>query len=138
MTDWTASVATRRELNDTEAAVATLAGNLIVQSGFDVVAAANDLNIRFILLKASPTSPTVSAIASHNGVEQVGQTANGVLWTVNGDTRAREEHTGRNYLYVGLAALAVAIAVIASIPTTLPRRRQLDDELVLSEGEPDA
>lgn len=138
LTDWTASAATRRELDATETAVATLAGNLIVESGFDVVAAATELNIRFVLLKAPPTNPAVSAIASHDGLNQVGQTANGVLWTVDGDIATTVKQGGRNVLYIALAGTSVLVAIIAAIPTSLPRRRIGEDELVLDAGEPDA
>ena len=138
LTDWTATAATRRALDSTETAVATLAGNLIVESGFDVLAAADDLNVRFVLLKAQPTNPAVSAIASHTGLEQVGQTSNGVLWTVDNSIDATETHPGRNWMYLGVARLAFLIALGAAVPTSLPRRRLGDDELVLNTEEPDA
>ncbi|MEN9740381.1 MAG: hypothetical protein RLZ72_647 [Actinomycetota bacterium] len=138
LTDWTATAATRRALDSAETAVATLAGNLIVESGFDVLAAADDLNVRFVLLKAPPTNPAVSAIASHTGLEQVGQTSNGVLWTVDNSVDATETHPGRNWLYLGVAGLAFLVALGAAVPTSLPRRRLGDDELVLNTEEPDA
>lgn len=137
LTEWTASAAARRDVSETELAVATLAGNLIVESGFDVVPAAEQLNIRFVLLKASPTNPAVSAIASHGGLTQVGQTTNGVLWIVDGDVDSSLDHTDRNALYVTLSVLAILVAVIAAIPTSLPRRRVGEDELVLETGEND-
>ncbi|MFM6967844.1 MAG: glycosyltransferase [Microbacteriaceae bacterium] len=134
-TEWTATAATRREIDSTEVAVATLAGNLIVESGFDVVPAAQELDIRFVLLKAKPTSPAVSAIASHDGLTQVGQTDNGVLWIVNTTPPTTAETPGRNWLYVTGAILAVLAAAIAAIPTSLPRRRIPDDEMVLETEE---
>ncbi len=138
LTEWTATAATRREVTSTEVAIATIAGNLIVESGFDIVPAASELNIRFVLLKADPTSPSVSAIASHTGLSQVGQTDAGVLWVVAGDPAPNSAHSGRNVVYVVGAALALLVALIAAIPTSLPRRRIGTDELVLSTGETDA
>jgi hypothetical protein len=123
-------------VNPTERSVATLAGNLIVESGFDVIPAATDLNVRFILLKASPTNPTVSAIASHPGLTQVGQTANGVLWIVDIEPRATLDHPGRDVPYLSIAAVVMVIAIIAAIPTALPRRRRIVDD-VAEEGESD-
>jgi GT2 family glycosyltransferase len=137
LTEWTASAAARREVSESEVAVATLAGNLIVESGFDVVPAAEKLNVRFVLLKAPPTNPAVSAIASHGGLTQVGQTTNGVLWIVDGETDSAVGHPSRDVLYVIFAALAVLVAIIAAIPTSLPRRRIGEDELVLETGEND-
>ena len=136
-TEWTATATTRREVDETEVAVATLAGNLIVESGFDVVPAAQQLNVRFVLLKAKPTNPAVSAIASHDGLTQVGQTDNGVLWIVDTTPPAPFELPGRNWLYVAGAILAVLVAAIAAIPTSLPRRRISDDEMVLETEETD-
>lgn len=138
LTEWTATAATRREVTNTEVAIARIAGNLIVESGFDIVPAASELNIRFVLLKADPTSPSVSTIASHTGLSQVGQTDTGVLWVVGGEPAASSAHPGRNVVYVVSAALAVLVALIAAIPTSLPRRRIGTDELVLSTGETDA
>ncbi|MEY4476575.1 MAG: hypothetical protein RJA31_79 [Actinomycetota bacterium] len=138
MTDWTATAATRRSVAETETAVATLAGNLIVESGFDVVPAAQQLNIRFVLLNAKPTNAAVSAIASHDGLTQVGQTSNGVLWLVDTTPSEDSTHSGRNWLYVVGGFLAVLVAAIAAIPTSLPRRRIDDDELVLGTEEADA
>jgi hypothetical protein len=138
LTQWTASAATRRDVDATEKSAATLAGNLIVESGFDVVGAATDLNIRFVLLAAPPTHPAVSAIASHSGLTQVGQTTGGVLWIVDMEPQSTLEHSGRNVLYVSIAALAIVVAVVAAIPTSLPRRRVSDDELVTETGENDA
>jgi hypothetical protein len=82
LSDWTASAATRTALGGREDEIATLAGNLIVESGFDVVSAAKELNLAFILLDAEPSSPDVSAISSHPGLAQVGVTDLGILWTV--------------------------------------------------------
>lgn len=138
LTEWTATAATRRELTSTEGDIATIAGNLIVESGFDIVPAASELNIRFVLLKADPTNPSVSAIASHAGLSQVGQTDTGVLWVVGGDAGSMSAHSGRNVVYVVGAALAVLVSLIAAIPTSLPRRRIGTDELVLTTGETDA
>lgn len=138
LTEWSGSAATRRVVDDTEGAVATLAGNLIVESGFDVVPAAQDLNIRFVLLKAKPTNAAVSAIASHDGLTQVGQTENGVLWIVNTTPVDTISKPDRNWLYVAGAFLAVLVAAVAAIPTSLPRRRIDDDELVLGTEDADA
>jgi hypothetical protein len=138
LTEWTATASTRRAVDETETAVATLAGNLIVESGFDVVPAARDLNIRFVLLKAKPTNAAVSAIASHDGLTQVGQTDNGVLWIVDTTPSEESSHSGRNWLYVIGAFLAVLVAAVAAIPTSLPRRRIDEDELVLGTEEADA
>lgn len=134
---WTASAATRSDVNATETAIATLAGNLIVESGFDVVSAAQELNVRFVLLKAAPTNQAVSAIASHAGLTQVGQTANGVLWIVDAEPAASIDHPGRNVPYLAIAGVAILVAAIAAIPTSLPRRRVGDDELGQEAGESD-
>jgi hypothetical protein len=135
LSDWTASVATRTELGANEPAVATLAGNLIVESGFDVVAAATALNIAFILLNDDPSSPTVSAISSHPGLARVGETDLGILWTVVGSTGGVTPESPRHATYLVVAGLVGLVTVIMAIPTSLPRRRRVEDDLAAGAGD---
>jgi hypothetical protein len=135
LSDWTASVATRTALGDRESEIATLAGNLIVESGFDAVAAASALNIDFVVLDDDPASPTVSAVSSHPGLAQVGVTDLGVLWTVLDTDGQPEPIPSRNTLYTAIAGLVGLVTVVLAIPTTLPRRRRIDDDLAVSTGD---
>ena len=135
LSDWTASVATRTTLGDREDEIAILAGNLIVESGFDAVAAASALNLAFIVLDDDPSSPTVSAISSHPGLAQVGVTDLGVLWTVLDSDGQSEPVPARNTLYIAIAGLVGLVTFVLAIPTTLPRRRRIDDELAVSTGD---
>jgi hypothetical protein len=135
LSDWTASVATRTALGDRESEIATLAGNLIVESGFDAVAAASALNIDFVVLDDDPSSPTVSAVSSHPGLAQVGVTDLGVLWTVLDTDGQPEPIPSRNTLYTAIAGLVGLVTVVLAIPTTLPRRRRIDDDLAVSTGD---
>jgi hypothetical protein len=135
LSDWTASVATRTTLGEREAEIATLAGNLIVESGFDAVAAASALNLAFIVLDDDPSSPTVSAISSHPGLAQVGVTDLGVLWTVIDSTEQTQPSRARNTLFVAIAGLVGLVTFVLAIPTSLPRRRRIDDDLAVSTGD---
>jgi hypothetical protein len=135
LSEWTASVATRTELGVNEPAVATLAGNLIVESGFDVVASATALNIAFILLNDDPSSPTVSAISSHPGLARVGETDLGILWTVFGSTGGVTPESPRQATYLVMAGLVGLVTVIMAIPTSLPRRRRVEDDLAAGAGD---
>lgn len=135
LSQWTSSAVTRTTLGDREDEIATLAGNLIVESGFDVVTAATDLNLAFILLDAEPSSPEVSAISSHPGLAQVGVTDRGILWTVIDSAGETNPAHPRSTLYLALAGLVGLVTVVLAIPTTLPRRRQIDDDLAVVGGE---
>lgn len=135
LSDWTASAATRTELGGREDEIATLAGNLIVESGFDVVSAAKELNLAFILLDAEPSSPEVSAISSHPGLAQVGVTDLGILWTVIDSAGESGSTHPRNVGYLVLAGLVGLVAFVLAIPTTLPRRRRIEDDLAVVAGE---
>jgi hypothetical protein len=135
LSEWTASVATRTKLGPNETAVATLAGNLIVESGFDVVTAATALNIAFILLNDDPSSPTVSAISSHPGLARVGQTDFGVLWTVVGSSGGQAVGSSRHTSYLVIGGLVGLATVIMAIPTSLPRRRRVEDDLAAGTGD---
>ena len=135
LSDWTASAATRTVLGGREDEIATLAGNLIVESGFDVVSAAKELNLAFILLDAEPSSPEVSAISSHPGLAQVGVTDLGILWTVIDSAGESGSTHPRNVGYLVLAGLVGLVTFVLAIPTTLPRRRRIEDDLAVVAGE---
>ncbi len=133
--DWPASGTTRQAAGPNERALAELAANLVVDSGFDEAAAFADLGIDFVVLLASPHHNAVSSINSHSALVSVGATDSGVLWAVEGDSAAVVADPERvpGYL-VGLIA-AVGMAIVAGIPTTIRRRRRLDDDEVLTATE---
>lgn len=79
----------------------------------------------------------MSAINSHAALAPVGSTDSGVLWAVVGDSAATSFDPGRNWLYLVGVAGTVGVAVIAGIPTALPRRRAVDDDAPISEEEGD-
>ncbi len=137
LVDWTAAAATRTRLAENEQAIAELAANLVVESGFDVSAAVSEAGIRFIVLEALPTAPEVSAIASHAGLTSVGVTDRGILWRVNEPTDTTPVNRDPDLVYRVILGFVGLVALIAAVPTSLPRRRPVMDDLTPVTGEVD-
>lgn len=136
--DWTAAAATRSTLAPNEGRIAEIAANLVVESGFDLNAAFTELGIRFVLLKAKPTATEVSAIASHAGLTSVGATDRGILWRVTDAVEPVESPRNPDAVYVLVLGLVGMIALIAAIPTSLPRRKPVvEDVIPLNEEDDD-
>lgn len=133
--DWPASATTRQAVGDNEAALAELAANLVSDSGFDEAAAFAQLGVDFVVLKASPHHNAVSGINSHSALISVGATDTGVLWAVDGDSVATAPNPDRTPWYLLGVGVTGAVALIAGIPTRLPRRRHTDDDEVLATTE---
>jgi hypothetical protein len=129
LVDWTAAAATRTRLAENEQAIAELAANLVVESGFDVSAAVSEAGIRFIVLEALPTAPEVSAIASHAGITSVGVTDRGILWRVNEAIDTTPVNRDPDLAYRVILGFVGLVALIAAVPTSLPRRRPVMDDL---------
>jgi len=137
LVDWSAGAATRQTLAEHEQSLAELAANLIVESGFDVAAAVSDAGIRFIVLEALPTAPEVSAIASHAGLTSVGVTDRGILWRVNEPIDTSPVDRAPDLAFRVVLGLVGLVALIAAVPTSLPRRRPVMDDLTPVTGEAD-
>jgi hypothetical protein len=137
LVDWTAAAATRSTLGTNEFAVAEIAANLIVESGFDVSAAFAEQQIRFVLLEAKPTATEVSSIASHAGLTSVGVTDRGILWRVDGDNTAEPTERDNDVLYGAILAIVGLVALVAAVPTSLPRRRVVPNDDIPLSGEDD-
>ena len=130
LVDWTAAAATRTALATNEPAIAELVANLVAQSGFDFDASFSQLGVRFILLEAKTTAPEVSAIASHAGLTSVGVTDRGILWRVNSTSDVTSTNRAPEPVYRWILGLAGLVALIAAVPTSLPRRRVVADDLI--------
>ena len=138
LVDWSAAAATRTAPGPNEFAIAELAANLIVESGFDVSAALAEQQIRFVLLEATPTASEVSTIASHSGLTPVGVTDRGILWRVNADGTPAAPSRANDSVYLGILGAIGLIALVAAVPTSLPRRRVVaDDDVLVTEEEDD-
>jgi hypothetical protein len=137
LVDWTAAAATRQTLSEHESAIAELAANLIVESDFDVTAAVSEVGIRFLVLEALPTAPEVSAIASHPGLTSVGVTDRGILWRVNEPIEASPVNRSPDLAFRVILGVVGMVALIAAIPTSMPRRRPVMDDLAPVTGEVD-
>ena len=137
LNSWTASVVTRHTESTSERALAELTANLVVESGFDAAGALAAAGIDFVVLNASPHDNAVSAINSHAALAAVGSTDSGVLWAVEGDSATAEYVPTTHWAWVAGVAGSAAVALIAGIPTSLPRRRHVDDELPITVEEGD-
>ena len=137
MVDWSAAAATRVTLGPNEYAIAEIAANLIVESGFDVSAAIAQNQIRFVLLEAKPTATEVSSIASHAGLTPVGATDRGILWRVNADDTPTVADRDTDVVYLAILGVVGLIALVAAVPTSLPRRRVVADDVMELAGEDD-
>ena len=136
LTDYAGTVTTRTTLAPNEQAIAGLAANLTADSGFDVMNAAKGLGVRFILLKAEETNSLVSVISSHPGITEVGETEYGVLWLVADAEHVSDANSSHDDGYRLLLLIVFGVALIAAVPTSLPRRRaRLGDEVIDLSGE---
>lgn len=128
--DWTAVAATRTTLAANEAEIAEIAANLIVESGFDLGAAFSKAGIRFVLLEAKPTATEVSAIASHAGLTSVGVTDRGILWRVTEPVETTVSQRNPDAVYRVILGVVGLVAIVAAFPTSLPRRRAVEDDVI--------
>ncbi|MEY4313115.1 MAG: hypothetical protein RLZZ319_624, partial [Actinomycetota bacterium] len=110
------------------------AANLVVESDVDVVAAATDARIAFVLLNDTVRATEVSTISSHAGLVKVGETDRGILWRVEADIAAAPVDRAPSMVYRLVLGLVGIVALIAAVPTSLPRRRRpVDDVIPLDE-----
>ncbi len=135
--DWAATAVTRTTPTPTERAIGELAANLVVESDADVIALAQESHVSFVLLDATVTAPEVSTISSHAGLVQVGETDRGILWRVDSAVEPDVTDRAPNLVYrLALGAVGV-VALIAAVPTALPRRRRPVDDVVPLDEEVD-
>jgi hypothetical protein len=135
--DWSATVATRRTITPAEESLGNLAANLVVESSVDVTAAAKESRIAFVLLKDVPTATEVSMISSHAGLVLVGETDRGILWRVLTPIEAAPTDRAPNVVYLVVLAVIGIIALIAAVPTSMPRRRPAPDDVIPLDEEAD-
>jgi hypothetical protein len=91
-----------------------------------------------VLLEASPTASEVSSIASHAELTSVGATDRGILWRVNANGTPTARSRANDPVYLGIVGAIGLIALVAAVPTSLPRRRVVaDDDVLVTEGEDD-
>src|SRR5690606_28307508 len=130
--------ATRQELSETDARLATLAGNLASRSGYDPTTDLDELNIGFVVL-ADAQSDDASQVAVHerivtaldgsDRVSAVGVSASGLLWRVATPPQSQPEAVpGNTDTVYGKAVLAVQagvflLALLLAVPTSRRRRR---------------
>lgn len=133
--DWAGSASTRSSPTESERAAGTIAANLVVESDFDVVTATTELGVTFVLLEAPETAPEVSAISSHAGLVEVGMTDRGILWRVVPSPTTAVTDRDPDLMYRLISGAVFAVALVAAIPTSLPRRRRSDDALVIAEDD---
>ena len=78
---------TRTRMDAADSRLATLAGNLVSRSGFDVAAELDELQLAFVLLGDSPEPVTQRATEALDGnrlLTPIGSTATGTLWYYEG------------------------------------------------------
>ncbi|HWI30321.1 MAG TPA: glycosyltransferase [Microbacterium sp.] len=127
---------TRTEATEADAALADLVADLVTPSTVDAAAELRELGCSFVLL-APPTGTesddarafrllAVTSIDQRAGLENVGETAKGVLWKVAGDVTVPPGRTSAQeqiWRIVTATQLAVlAIALLLAVPTAASRR----------------
>lgn len=116
--------------------IATLAGNLVSRSGYELAAELDALAIEFIVLEQSATDAAATvftrareALDGTPVLTPVGETPNGLLWrTVADSSSAAPTGPGNAATGYGLAVLAVQgvvvlLTVLLAVPTTRRRKR---------------
>lgn len=112
-------VSTKREANDADVRLATLAGNLASRSGYDFESALASLRVSFVLLgpgdESDPTyRATLEALGGNETLNPVGSTANGLLWRYGGAIDPAPAHPGNTETPLGhwyLVALGIVFGV---------------------------
>ena len=136
---------TSREATDEQQVLATLAGNLSSQSGFDAAEALNDLQVEFIVSPAAESGKALEirerageSLDANPVLTAIGSTDNGYLWHFEGITKqslpAQPGPMGTPLgLVVSLVQLLVfAVALLLAIPTS----RRGRPRVVASSDEP--
>lgn len=127
--------ATDTETDESDARLATLAGNISSRSGYDIAAELDALHIAFVLLpdttveSAEPTRQRVAEALDGNRIlTPIGNTANGFLWNYaalgDGSAPTGPNPVGTPFgvtVIVGQAVIFGATLLLA-IPTTRRRR----------------
>jgi GT2 family glycosyltransferase len=129
-------ISTRTTASPADAEVAELTANLVTSSADDVVGDLALDGVSFVLLApaAEPETPTArafrlsaqTALDQRDGLDAVGETAKGVLWRVTQDVQPRGSVPGEVAALarvIGIVQLlAVAVALLLSVPTAASRR----------------
>ena len=107
----------------------------MVESDVDVIATAKENRVSFVLLNASVTAPEVSTISSHPGLVQVGETDRGILWRIDSAVAPDLSDHAPSLVYRLVLGAVGLVALIAAVPTALPRRRRLEDDVIALDEE---
>ncbi|MGV8913437.1 MAG: glycosyltransferase [Rhodoglobus sp.] len=131
-----AFAATSTELSAAEKRIATLAGNVASQSGFDIVSELDDLQIAFIVLTpetnpdaAQTRQRIIEALDGNSLLNPIGDTAQGNLWHYPAVSESSDSIGPSNTeTQLGQAvllgqAVVFGLTLLLAIPTT--RRRRL-------------
>jgi hypothetical protein len=136
--DQSTLAASRQELSEADARLATLAGNLASRSGFDPAAELESLHIGFVVLADADSGDEAQAdvhrritiaLNGNQAVSSVGETANGLLWRVasapDAATAAPPGSADGGYRTTVLTVQAVIffLTLLLVIPTTRRNRR---------------
>jgi hypothetical protein len=129
-------VDTRRTATAADAAVGSIAANLVASTAQEAVAQAADAGIAFVLL-APPQADepddarvfrlsAATSLDQQDGLDAVGDTAKGALWRVTDDVTPRAGESASAAGIAGAIAvvqlLIVAAALLLAIPTGASRR----------------
>jgi GT2 family glycosyltransferase len=130
--------ATRQELSEADARLATLAGNLASRTGYDPAEELENLHIGFVVLadavggdesQAEVHRRITIALDGNEAVSSVGQTANGLLWRVEAPAAgANTAHQGNTDTPYGMLVLTVQgivlfLTLLLAVPTARRNRR---------------
>lgn len=136
--DQSTLAATRQQASETDARLATLAGNLASRSGYDPTADLEELNIGFVVLTDAKKGDEVqeavhlrvaTALDGSDRVSAVGSSASGLLWRVSTPPQAQTDtppgntDTAYGRTVLAVQGTVVLLALLLAIPTSRRRRR---------------